>query len=144
MEPRDAGAWQRLGNRILYFFDDKFQAGRAFITAAAIDPSNNEIRGRLREMGYVYYKGSWWRAEEFGRSDIFKKAQELEDLASAGQVAVGMSGDQVVRAYGMPQETFASGGGWGVTTQWVYKNEAKASYLAFLADTLVSKGEAVQ
>jgi hypothetical protein len=141
MDQRDPQALIRLGNRILYFLDDKYQAGLLFRTAAGLDPANSEIRAKLRELGYAFYQGSWWRAEEFGKSDIFKKTQELEELAAAGTVAVGMSRDQVLRAKGAPAEVNVSAGGWGVTMQWVYHDAKGVTWVSLIADTVIAKGE---
>lgn len=141
MDQADPRAWLRLGNRILYFFNDKHQTGVAWRTAASIAPANQEIRAKLRDLGFVYYRGNWWWADDFGKSDLFKQVQEWEALVAAHEVTVGMSQDQVIRSKGMPAERCASAGLWGVTTQWVYRDEGKVTYLAFMADTLVSKGE---
>jgi len=141
MNARDSQAWIRHGNRVLYFLDDKYQAGIIFRTAANLDPSNVEARGKLRELGYVFYQGNWWRTDEFGKSNIFRRALELEDLAAEGKLAVGMSRDQVLSAKGMPDEVAASAGGWGLATQWTYRDGAAAVYVTFIADTVVSKGE---
>jgi len=141
MDTHDSQAWFRLGNRLLYFLDDLYQAGMCFKESARLDPANSEAREKLRELGYVYYQGDWWRAGDFGKSDMFRKARELEDLAAEGKVAVGMTRDQLIRAKGAPQEVNVSAGGWGVTTQWVYTSETGRLYVDLIADTVVSKGE---
>ena len=141
MDQRDPQALIRLGNRVLYFLDDKYHAGLLFRTAAGLDPANSEIRAKLRELGYAFYQGSWWRAEEFGKSDIFKKTQELEELAAAGTVAVGMNRDQVLRAKGVPAEVNVSAGGWGVTLQWVYREPKGVTWVSLIAGTVIAKGE---
>ncbi len=141
MDQADASAWYRVGNRIMYFLDDAYQAGICFKAAVRIDPSNADARQKLRELGYVYYRGRWWLAGELGGSEVFEKARRLEDLAEKGQVAVGMSREQVVRAWGLPEAANASGGGWGVTVQWVYTLGGHARYVDMIADTVVSSGE---
>lgn len=141
MDPQDPEAWVRLGNRILYFFNDKHQAGLAFRTAAGLAPENEEIRAKLLELGYFYYRGSWWWKEDYAMSDLFRKAQELEDLVTRREVAEGMTPDQVLRAKGRPAEVCGSAGAWGASVQWVYDDGAGGRlFITFVEDLLVSKG----
>lgn len=140
MDTEDAGAWNRLGSRILFFLDDEYQAAFYFKEAFRLNPSHEEAAARLRELGLVYYKGTWWRRPEFGRSDLFEKARRLEELAEAGSVAAGMSAEQVIRAKGRPARVQSAGGGWGRTTQWVYEGPGGALYVSFIADTVIAHG----
>ena len=141
LDPQDSQAWYRLGNRITYFLDDAYQAAVCFKAAVRLDPANAEASEKLRELGYVYYRERWWLAQELAGSDIFKRAQQLEDLSVAGEVSIGMNRDQVIRAKGLPNAMNTSAGGWGVTTQWVYYTEGRMLYVDMIADTVVSKGE---
>lgn len=47
-----------------------------------------------------------------------------------------------MRARGKPAATAVSAAGWGVTTQWVYNDSGRRLYVDFVANTVVSKGEA--
>lgn len=142
MDARDSQAWFRLGNRILYFLDDRYQAGLCFREAVRVDPTTVDAREKLRELGYVYYQGRWWQSDELAKSSMFQHAQALEDLTAQGKVSVGMSREQVLRAKGAPEIVSFSGGGWGVTSQWIYHEEGKTLYVNLIADIVVSKGEA--
>lgn len=144
MDSHDAQAWVRLGNRILYFLDDKYQAGLCFKEAVRDDATLVEPREKLRELGYVYYRGQWWKSDELAKSDLFQRAQDLEDQTAAGKVSVGMSREQLLRAKGNPESISTSGGGWGVTTQWIYREEGKTLFVDLIADTVVSKGETTE
>jgi hypothetical protein len=144
MDIHDAQAWVRLGNRILYFLDDKYQAGLCFKEAVHADATLVEPREKLRELGYVYYRGQWWKSDELAKSDMFQRAQELEDLTAAGKVSIGMSREQLLRAKGNPESISVAGGGWGVTSQWIYREQGKTTYVDVIADTVVSKGETTE
>ncbi|MCD6405116.1 MAG: hypothetical protein J7M19_04780 [Planctomycetes bacterium] len=140
MDQNDAGDWIRLGNRVLLFLDDKAQAALCFKEAFLLDPSNRQSGEKLREMGYVYYKGKWRRPEEFGRKELLEHARVLEELAAGGTVAVGMTREHVLRARGRPDEINACSGGWGRTEQWVYKGDDGRMYVSLVAGTVTSRG----
>ncbi len=141
MDTNDPGSWLRLGNRVLFFLDDKVQAALYFKNAFLLDPSNRRAAEKLRELGYVYYKGKWWLPEEFGRKDLLERARVLEELAAGGTVAVGMTREYVLRARGRPDETSTCSGGWGRTEQWVYKEgDNGRTYVDLVTGTVTAKG----
>ncbi|MHC4714141.1 MAG: hypothetical protein ACYTAN_12860 [Planctomycetota bacterium] len=134
----DPLAWNRLAERVLFFLEDRYQAALYLKEAFRLDPGNEEAARRLRELGYVYYSGNWWLPEEFARSEILARARELEEMATAGRVIVGMSSSQVLRAKGRPAAVNISAGGWGITTQWVYRERDAVIYVSLLADTVIA------
>ncbi len=140
LDAGDPRAWLRLGNRVLYFLDDKHQAGFYFKEAFRLDSTNQEARDKLRDLGYVYYKGEWWQPDEFARTEVVERAQELETLVSEGKVARGMMTDQVLEAMGPPDEINSSAGGWGHTIQWVYTDAQATTYVVLMADVVISQG----
>ncbi len=134
----DPLAWNRLAERALFFLEDRYQAALYLKEAFRLDPGNEDASRRLRELGYVYYSGKWWLPEDFARSEVLARARELEEMAAAGRVAVGMSGSQVLRAKGQPGAVSVSAGGWGITTQWVYRERDAVIYVSLLADTVIA------
>jgi hypothetical protein len=140
MDFADPDAWNRLGTKALLFLSDSYQAGFYFKEAFRLDTGNEEAGRKLRELGYVYYQGKWWRPEEFARSDLLENARRLEELAAAGEVAVGMTRAQIVTAKGDPARVETAAGGWGTTTQWIYEDEDELLCLSFIADMVIAQG----
>lgn len=140
MDRADAEAWNRLGNRVLFFLDDQMQAAIYFMEASTLDPGNATAADKLAELGYVYHKGRWLLPGRFASQEAYQRARQLEELAAAGKLAVGMSRDQVLRSKGTPARVNISAGGWGHTIQWVYQAGQKQSYVNFVSETVVSIG----
>lgn len=114
-------------------------------------PPIEELDGMLEAQLRVEYSRAkrrgrdgveWRRYEKAVRDAIFAKHPEWpmahKSAVSRGEVALGMTSDQVRLSRGRPSDVNRSVGSWGVHEQWVYRKTNLKNEYVYLENGVVT------
>ncbi|MCH7685260.1 MAG: hypothetical protein IH899_01015, partial [Planctomycetes bacterium] len=113
----------RIAEEYINLMQDRQTAAKLLKEAYQLSPKSEEIKERLRLLGYVFRKGAWFTAAEAAERPEDPVDQAIRD----GRVVIGMTSSQVKRALGGKPTTITRAATAGVICElWVYGRRGTA------------------
>jgi hypothetical protein len=131
LDPRDLNDHFELALAYLTALGDRAAAVARLKTCIALVPDEPRVREKLTELGLVQVGDQWYDRATVATDPKLTWQQKIDQALAAGRIEVGMTSEQVRRAWGAPTRVDAAYTRDGRTVLWSYPAGATAARVTF-------------